>query len=314
LRAGVVGDQSARLYTFNPVTKAIGYQWRQRSVQAYNLVDGAENGLTNFNMVSAGTYSLTASDINASGLYSFHLAQPDEKDQTLTLNRTLLPRRTPSSSSKAAWVSPLLPRSRKSRFLTTLSPGRISTRNPEITPLSPLSLSTRFHLSNYVGRSMHLRFDYTYLGGSFYPQTSSGVGWYWTTSLSPTRMKRAHPLAQPLLERTSPSFPGSGRLPVGSTRKVFGGYFLPRSSSSVTVISNAVVQITAMRYLSASTSKLTSWYLAARPRLSTLHRNQHSGTILSRQHCTLQTITPGLSYRATSTASGPRRCYRIRVL
>ena len=81
---------TSNFYTFSAVGGATGYQWEQALLTAYTAVEGAENGLANVTVVSTPGYAVVASDLKASGSYSFHLGHTNPPaDQRLTLNPVL---------------------------------------------------------------------------------------------------------------------------------------------------------------------------------------------------------------------------------
>ena len=77
-------------YSFTPVAGATGYQWLQSVLVPYQVVDGAENGLSDVTVVSSPGYSVVSSDFAASGTYSYHLEHATAIDQSLTLDPVLL--------------------------------------------------------------------------------------------------------------------------------------------------------------------------------------------------------------------------------
>ena len=171
---------TSNLYNFTAVGAATGYQWRQIQLSAYTAVEGAENGLTNVTVVSSAGYSVLASDAVASGSYSFHLAQPQPTPQYLMLNPVL----QPSTNSQLTFA----------KRLGYAMPGQIARAQVSTdggvtwsdvwsqagsggsgdSSFSTIAVS----LSAYAGQLIQVRFVYDYTSGSYYPQTSTGVGLY----------------------------------------------------------------------------------------------------------------------------------------
>ena len=82
-------------YSVNTIPNATGYQWRTTPLSPFNLQDGAESGIGNWN-TSAHGYANPSTDFAATGTHSFRLTIADgggfePNPQTMTLNRTLLP-------------------------------------------------------------------------------------------------------------------------------------------------------------------------------------------------------------------------------
>ena len=98
--------------------------------------------------------------------------------------------------------------------------------------------------------------------------------------------------------------------------KVFGGYALDFGPArTVTVTTNVIVQITAIHYLSANNLQIDfSVTGGTNPSFQLYTDTNPLGSYAPDTTATIQTITPGSRYRATSTAGGTRRYYRIRVL
>ena len=173
-----VGENNA--YTFTAVSNATSYQWRQTFRAPFNLTDGAENGLGNFT-VSAATneYPIIVSDIVASGTHSFHLAMPNFSDQKLTLNNLLYA----SANSMLTFKSRL-------GFASATQIARVQASTDDGVTWSDVYaqpgtgnsgensfVARNISLSSFAGSSVRLRFNYSYNGGSVFPQTDSDVGW-----------------------------------------------------------------------------------------------------------------------------------------
>lgn len=170
----------SNLYHFSAVGAATGYEWQQTVLGAYTAVEGAENGLANVTVVSSPGYSVLASDVRASGSYSFHLAQPDAANQFLTLNPIL----RPGAGSQLTFAKRL-------GWATSsqIAKAQVSTNGGGTwqdvwsqagsNGSGELGFSTvNVSLSTYAAQNIQVRFAYLFPGGSYYPQTSAGVGLY----------------------------------------------------------------------------------------------------------------------------------------
>ena len=170
----------SNLYTFSAVAGATDYQWQRTQLTPYAYIEGAENGLTRVSVVNSPGYSVSANDLVASGSASFHLAQPTAVDQSITLNAVLRPH-----SGSALSFAKLLGwadtgQVAKAQISTD---GGATWQDAWSKPGTGTSGDSAFStvtvpLSAYVGQNIQLRFVYGYTGGSYFPQTSSGVGLY----------------------------------------------------------------------------------------------------------------------------------------
>ena len=174
-----VGQGNA--YTFSPVTNATSYEWRVSQPGAYALNDGAESGLIHFTADTSAGYAVQDSSVKAAGSYSFHLAQPDPPtDQFLTLNQAFVPQANGRLSVKSrlgyagdAQVALIQVSVDGGSSWADLYSQTGSNSAGET------SFTTRpFSLSAYAGQELRLRFKYEINDGSYFFQTSAGVGWY----------------------------------------------------------------------------------------------------------------------------------------
>jgi|GEM_PF-463901 len=169
----------ANLYTITPVPGATDYEWELSAISDYTLVEGAEDGLVNMTAITASSYNPVVTGTKASGAASFHLAMPDFSDQSLTINRIIVPQ----VGSQLQFKSRL-------GFATSSQVARaqVSTDGNNWKDLfsqdgtgtsgeATFNLRTA-SLSDYAGMGVQIRFLYDYIGGFIFPQTSSGVGWY----------------------------------------------------------------------------------------------------------------------------------------
>jgi hypothetical protein len=173
------------IYTFGTSPGNASYQWRTLTLAAYTFADGAESGGNNFTFGTSSGYAAITSDAAASGSQSFHLAHLRGVDQTMLLNTTVVP----SASGSLTFASRLGLSSPQQVALAEVSSDdgltwstvfqqagvqSGSTSNFGESRFSPKSVS----LGAFANKTLRVRFRYSYLGGSFYPQTSAGIGWY----------------------------------------------------------------------------------------------------------------------------------------
>ena len=167
-------------YSFVPVPLATGYQWRQgqRSAPAS---EGAENGLVNVSTNISPGYNVVVTSPVAAGSQAFHLAMPVPTDQILLLNNIFLPGSTGQLNfqSRLGWAGA----GQTALVEVSLDDGntwdvvytQAGTNSSGEVNFNSRSVS----LAGYAGRSIRIRFRYAYtMGGQYYPQTTSGIGWY----------------------------------------------------------------------------------------------------------------------------------------
>ena len=176
------GVSISNTYSFTSVAAASGYDWLQTQLAPYAAVEGAENGLANVTVQSTPSYSVLATDLKASGNYSFQLAHNNPpEDQILTLNPSLL-LATNSQLTFAKYLG--------FSFLNEVARAQISTNGGsgwfdlwnQAGNDGSTSVDTAFHritnsLAAYAGLVAQFRFVYSFSAGSYY-LPGTGVGLY----------------------------------------------------------------------------------------------------------------------------------------
>jgi len=167
-------------FTFVPVNKATGYQWRSFTRTPLSAVEGAENGLAHWTAATTPGYDPVVSSPRASGSYAFHLAHPQPQDQRLTYQRTLLPSASArlEFKSRLGWAAP----GQVAKVQVSLNQGQawedVYNQAGSDTQ-GELGFTTRtVSLSAFAGRLILLRLNYSHTTGSYFPQTTPGIGWY----------------------------------------------------------------------------------------------------------------------------------------
>ena len=176
-----VGHPNA--YTFTSVPIAAGYQWQAGRRSLLSVVEGAEQGVTNWAWTASLSpgYEPRAGDVRAAGGYSFHLVQPVPLvDQTLTYQRTLL-----CASNSAIQFQRWLGLSTSNQFAKvqlSLDNGSSWTDVYSLAGTNGSGDSVfkleEIPLSKYAGRIVSLRFAYHHAGGDYFPETGFRVGFY----------------------------------------------------------------------------------------------------------------------------------------
>ncbi|MEW6159487.1 MAG: carboxypeptidase regulatory-like domain-containing protein [Verrucomicrobiota bacterium] len=168
------------VYRFTEVGGATAYQWKQTKVTSFTAVEGAENGTGRVTAEISEGYELLDTAVKASGTRSFHLAHAKPVNQILTFNPVL----------RAHSNSELLFKARLG-FATPsqIAKAQISTDGGQ-TWLDIWSKAgtgdsgdANFNqetvsLSAFADKEFKLRFVYIFTSGTFFPQSSPGVGFY----------------------------------------------------------------------------------------------------------------------------------------
>ena len=182
-----LGAGQTGTYTFATEPGNATYQWRALTVASYPLADGAEAGSANF---TAGTgtgngYALVTADAAATGRQSFHLAHPQGTDQTLLLNAVLVPSATASLgfASRLGLSSPeqtaLVEASSDEGQTWTVLFRQAGAQGGTTSSFGEPGFSRKtVSLAAYANKTLRLRFRYAFQSGSFYPQSTAGIGWY----------------------------------------------------------------------------------------------------------------------------------------
>jgi len=183
--AVISGSNSAYLnesnaYSFSTVGAASSYQWLETQLVPYTYVEGAENGLTDVTAVTSPGYTVITGDLAAADSHSFHLAQPDGSDQFITLTPVI----RPAANSQLSFAKLL-------GYATTsqIAKAQVSTdgggtwQDIWTQPGDGTSGDQSFSpivvpLASYSNQNIQIRFAYVNTGGSYFNQTSTGVGLY----------------------------------------------------------------------------------------------------------------------------------------
>jgi len=305
-------------YTFTAVSNATSYQWRSTLRTPYNFNDGAESGLGNFTVNTSLGYAVQQSSVVASGSYSFHLAHPSPPtDQTLTLNQVFVPRTNTLLKFKSQLGYAADGQSAKVQISTNGGTSWVDLFS-QTGDLSGYPIETAFtnrslSLAAYTGNIAVLRFNYHIGVGSYYYQTSAGVGWY-IDDIVITNAEIGTVSGTNATATTNftfnPSQSGTYNLEVqaliftefplgwGPAKEV---NVMPAIMLGMPVVTNGQVRLDfTVTSNSAATFKL-------------LQVDQLGAAWITNTGATLTTNVPGSSYRFTTTVGPSKRFYRIQA-
>lgn len=168
------------LYTSRLVGGATNYQWQINRLLPGPFVEGAEGDLSQVTLDVSPGYGPQITDRVASGIYAFHLAHPTPpRPQILQLNPVFWVR----TNSQLRFASRL-------GWATTNQVARVQVSRDEGRTWSNLWSrggtggsgdvawqTVTLALGTLAGQMVQIRFVYDYLGGTYYYQTTSDVGW-----------------------------------------------------------------------------------------------------------------------------------------
>lgn len=146
------------------------------------LVEDAENGLANIIDQTHSSYPLIQSSVVSRGSQAFHLAHPTASSNWFALNQTLSIRSDTKLyfMSRLNWATP-----------TQIAKVQLSTDEGVTWPITVYTqpgnqnrpagdggfVFRQIDLSAYAGQDVRIRFFYEFSGGTYYPQTTTDIGW-----------------------------------------------------------------------------------------------------------------------------------------
>ena len=167
-------------FTIASVDHAAEYGVRVGTSAPLSSVEGAESGAGDITDGTDGDYNLIDNSVSASGSSSFHMAHPNAQTQWFVWEKNILV----SNSSQLSFASRL-------GFATSDQTARAQiSLDDGVSWLDVFSqagsggsgegsFSTQnISLATHAGKIIKVRFLYEFETGSFFNQTSSGVGWY----------------------------------------------------------------------------------------------------------------------------------------
>lgn len=167
-------------FDFNQVDFAAGYRFRSGSLTSFSEVEGAEQTAEFITDATDSAYPLFTTDDAANGSFSLHLAHSIPNAQHFVWERQIML----SGTSRLNFASRLgfASVTQVARVQISLDDGQswrdvysqTGTDGRGETEFTNRSIA----LSNYAGKVATFRFFYDLLGGSYFPQTSAGVGFY----------------------------------------------------------------------------------------------------------------------------------------
>ena len=150
-----------------------------RAVTLY--ANDAESGAGGLNDQTNASYPLIQSSVFGEGANAFHLAHPAAVDEWFSITQSI----TPQNNSKLFFLSRLGAALAAQRAEVQISaspnfssPTTIYSQAGSGQPGEGAFSLRQIDLGAYAGQSRYVRFFYDFTGGSYFPQTTPGVGWY----------------------------------------------------------------------------------------------------------------------------------------
>lgn len=305
-------------YSFTPVGAATGYQWLQTEVIPYTYIEGAEHGLTNVTVVSSPGYSVLATDLKASGAYSFHLAHQTPSDQVLTLDPVLLL----GTNSQLIFAKYL-----GYAFSNEVAHAEVSVNggawedvwsqsgNNGATSVDSGFVNVTNSLAAFAGQSVQVRFLFSFSSGSYFP-ANSGVGLYLDNIAVSGASQLTTPITNNVVSGTSFAFlPTNTTSYVLQVRAELPGRILPWGKTALIGVTTAppALQFASPPTLSGSQVQMevTVASFPAGMSLQLWKASAPNGPWSQDTSATLQTVVPNSSFRFTTTTADANRTFYL---
>ncbi|HEY3853270.1 MAG TPA: hypothetical protein VGO67_02630 [Verrucomicrobiae bacterium] len=179
------GPASPTVNASNPYTcnasvnpNVTGYQWVASQPVNGNLADNVQHGLTNFTIFPAPIYSVITNAANGSGK-CFHLTHTNAVTQLLQLTEALFPGTNTSLSFQSQLGYATTNEIARAQYSTNGGQSWVDlfTQLGTDGMGQTTFVNHKYSLANCAGLATTLRFDYDYVGGLLYSQSTPNVGW-----------------------------------------------------------------------------------------------------------------------------------------
>ncbi|MCC5849639.1 MAG: hypothetical protein JJU29_16270 [Verrucomicrobia bacterium] len=169
----------SNVYEFTPVLGATAYEVQLQSREPFPTDNPSPSGLSENMIVAVSGYTPLSDGVKHSGTHAYHLVHPVPETQRLTYSHAFVVSDDASMSfqSRLGWAS----QTQIARVLISVNDGNSWTEiyaqagsgTGGETGFTPREID----LDAYAGEEVRLAFSYE-VQGSYFPQTSNGVGWY----------------------------------------------------------------------------------------------------------------------------------------
>jgi hypothetical protein len=308
-------------YTFNAVPGAGGYQWRRSQRAAFTATEGAEAGLTGWTARTTAGYNPVVTDLVASGTRAFHLAQPAPEAQGLTWSKVLLPGAAGQLvfKSRLGWATS----GQQARVQVSLDEGSswqdVYTRNGAGQNDTGFIART-VALGAFAGRPIRLRFRYDYLGGSYYNQTESSVGWCFDDIAFTDTEELTGSVVTDVAAGTGFTFvpEAAAAYALAVRTKVYGQFFVEWGPALRVTAGNYAVPVLTLKTPSVQGGQVQVEFQVANYRsgliLGLMRAPAPNGPWSTDTQAVLTTVVPNSTFRFTTPlGASTAACFRVRA-
>ena len=308
----------SNVLSFSPVGAATGYRVEQTRLTPYAAVEGAENGTNGVVAEISDGYAVITTAVHAGGAASFHLAMPAPESQFLTLRPVL----RLGVASQLTFASRL-------GFATTGQTARAQLSTDDGATWLDLwtqagtggggnaaFVARSVSLAGFAGRTVRLRFAYTFTGGSFFSQTSSTVGFLVDDIAISDAREVVTPIVTDIPSGTAFVFSPTNtagcsfrvQAQIGARRLGFG------PAKDFVVVPAPTVQLAARRPPTGNQVQFDIGLAGGTAgRVVAESAPEIGGPYSLDPTAVLETITTGSEFRITAPLTGERRFFRVVV-
>ena len=294
-----------------------GYQWLLGQATNGNLVDNALNGLTNFTISPTPVYPIITNPPTGSGS-SFHLTHTNPAPQLLQLRELLFPTNTTTVSFKS--LLGYATADQVARVQISVNGGStwqdLYTQAGSGGAGEAAFTQRTLTLSNFVGKTALLRFNYDFSTGSRFYQIDNYVGWC-IENIVVTNCQQLLNLSTNATGSTNFVFtPAQAGNYVMQARGILFTEFPIDAGLSklVNAIASApVIALSNLVVVAGSQVKINFNVSAGALTFHLLQANQLGGAWETNSSATLTTNIPGSSYQFTTTNGSTMRFYRVQT-
>ena len=299
----------------NPNTT--GYQWVAAQSTNGNLADNALNGLANFTISPPPIYSVITNPPVGSG-GCFHLTHTNPVPQLLQFKEILFPATNTTLSFQS--LLGYSTTSEAARVQISTNDGvswedlfaQAGTNGPGPTAFAAHTLS----LSNCAGQITLLRFDYDFLGGSYYSDTHNYVGRCLENILITNASQLLNFATNATVSTNFNFVPAkTNNWILEATPVIFNQFALdPSPALPLTVVTNAAPILVQLGSPALTAGQAQIPFVLAQGAASTfklLQAGQITGPWTTNASAALSTLVAGSSFQFTAPAAGAAAFYRV---
>lgn len=294
-----------------------GYQWLVAQTTNGYLVDNALNGLTNFVITPAPSYSIITNPPVGSG-NCFHLAHPNPVPQLLQLKELLFPSNTTSLNFKSLLGYAASTEIARVQVSTDgggmwqdiyTQPGSNGSGESSFTQHS-------LSLASYAGKSTLVRFNYDFSSGSYYSQSSPNVGWCIENVVVTNSLQLLNQITNSTSSTNFVFTPTQAGNYLLQARGIIFTEFPTDLGTAKQVAAIVGPTVITLNSLTVSSSQVKINFILVSGSAASFHllqANQPSGVWTTNGTAVLTTNVPNSSFQFTTTNGPAARFYRVQI-